>query len=508
MSSITLSDKRRIDSEITSIFLSNQDINQTIVKNIVNSLIQNLESSFKKYSSLFYLKGGNAFSILHGDLCTGDFDFQLCGNESLYQNWTSIFPSLDEDIKKAMQKVCDNYTGEFDDHAFGENNNLSDYIALNYEQGSMFIGEKYKTYTYTQILQDSHFDLTSSRIEFKDSNNIVSKTIETKQCKPMWYVNYTIPGFILYRIVIRRAYTDKAENIVHFKSEMIDISVPRKGSPELLLNQRFITNFIDVSSKSSIYKGFNIPNWGYHMYENLNLLQEINLGISGSPHKKQKRINRLNEAIKQIKKQDNPDIFVDDMINEDVQQKFKIYGITKAYLNNIDNYGIFGEEAIAKVKEKVKSKILSICNNEAITLIDELTNTQGINSFPTMDKIKLSLMSALEINNAEDLKKLKTLFYDFRMKPNEVLHSYWIVVGCDSNLFAQVKCESVDQLYADKNDKVIQLRLPGHNIFCLIHKLSDEVYWPSKESVLCKTLFESDRYTLSIGYLREKTNRV
>lgn len=344
----------------------------------------------------FYLKGGNGYDLLKEitaceeelvaiansaiikekkerffSVMKGDFDFQLIPD---YEHGQKI-----EDIDAAVIDVLKQTTKEY----FGSAHNTKEAINLNAFQFQRFpsepedefgqqksdiinmshefvgnaravnltdhvvnvkkIGEKYRNSKTMDILK-SH-DLIEGRLNIS-SNEIMNEKINTDSLMPVEqnhmseypftiYVNYTIPEFILYRLVFRVPMENKRtieilgpneevlkkQVVLYLKSEIIDISVPRQDSIEIMLDSTMSPRKIALPE----FYPFGIPGWEYHFCENLNLLQENYLGISGSPWKKGKRIARGQEALNQLKTQ------YKDMKNFPIGED-----ATKEYFENLD----------------------------------------------------------------------------------------------------------------------------------------------------------------------------
>lgn len=189
---------------------------------------------------------------------------------------------------------------------------------------------------------------------------------------PMIYVNYTIPDFILYRLMYGYHYTDVEGKNFELKSEIIDVTVPRKGSAEVFLSQQGVVTHFSRSEQ-----GFDIPGWGYHFYENINLLQEIRLGLSSSADKEEKRVRRGEQAMEALQAL-NPAGLLQESIVESVSGsgEKRIQGYLGALTYNIscvmEEHASAGmEEITRKVKgslsEKYRQGMLS-CKSEMAEL--------------------------------------------------------------------------------------------------------------------------------------------
>ena len=347
--------KQTIDSFLTDLFLN--DTNGLIrneIKDIATSVNQDLknEESIKYH----YLKGGNAIKILEEKESSGDWDFQVVPEQDKLDDADEKILEILKDKKvefAAINRVGEvsfvlKLSKELDLKAFNvelkkKDQNIKPKAAgtggsdgyeykMNMEQliGTfmpIYIGEVIKSkrsisspapkVTYVddnfmdfeagkanyfeksepEIYVSNKMDKKDNRIKLEEDeivstnkNDIPNENYFT----PIVYVNYTIPGFILYRLCIDYTYvleSGDTQETIHFKSEAVDISIPRKGSAESLL-----------STESDIFEkgGFTIPGWRYHMFENIMLISENNLGISGSPHKLPKRKKRGNLAIDKL----------------------------------------------------------------------------------------------------------------------------------------------------------------------------------------------------------------
>lgn len=328
---------RKIDSKITSVFISK---NKKVCIEMAQEVLRTLTGIYGIPKDKCYLKGGNAMGLLEWstkdaqnkkleDVLTGDFDFQIKGPEEKdAAKMQEELGKLDKKIIQALTDVAKKFSGRLSFDAVNNNVDIRteivnsfenvlesfefstkssyDYIGLKNpskkddsddQEDDQFDGNKpIKTFPENRYLQGSYGKMISSE-KMKNGRIVLDKTeifTEELEHNLRVYANYTIPGFILYRLVAPFCCEGKGGNKITFKSEIIDISVPRQGSPEShFFNDRYITNYSDV-------KGFRIPGWGYHFYENINLLQEIKLGISGSEHKRKKREERLLKSVEYL----------------------------------------------------------------------------------------------------------------------------------------------------------------------------------------------------------------
>lgn len=376
-------DKRIIDAEITKKFLRD---NADAIDKIIAEFSSVINEEFLQYHELendeneynFYLKGGNALSVLDGKAPTGDFDFQLVPPTAVYNNWAIKFRELDEIIVTVLQHTVERLTDLPDPIVFNEesflvdtleqwareennpihinNIDLAEIERLERRQNIMFIGRDNGTASYANIIrrcnpQSMRLEDVSVDFGFRDFKK------RGAEFGPSIYVNYTIPGFILYRMVYCYKYRI-ADTTFSLKSEIIDVSIPRSGSAEIFLSQKGnITCF-----RRSPVRGheFNIPGWGYHFYENINLLQEINLGLSGSPHKMQKRIERLELAMAKLEEANATvpgKLQLDDILSQEIKEPIpegyeNIRGYLGALTLNIADYRRYNLNMIEYVKDK------------------------------------------------------------------------------------------------------------------------------------------------------------
>lgn len=332
---LSYENKRIIDAEITKRFLRD---NRDIVKKLVGNFAVCMNDGGFRY----YLKGGNAVAILRDgneEHLDGDFDFQLRPAAGDYANWTGNYANLNTrlvhilkdtvDITAAMEDI-----GRFREECFeteavkalaaAKGIDLGGLRRLERRSDIMYIGRKYGEMSYTGIIESGN----GGRIEEK---GIVEDSEEEfdgrgKAFGPSVYVNYTIPGFILYRMVYSYSYEMDGQRF-NLKSEIIDLSIPRPGSAEVYLSQEGVVTYFRDSGIAGY--PFQIPGWGYHLYENINLLQEIELGVSGSADKKQKRVDRLKEAL--------------DVLEKANGRAGKLENILKMYINEPLHNAAYGE---------------------------------------------------------------------------------------------------------------------------------------------------------------------
>ncbi|MEO1338594.1 MAG: hypothetical protein AAFV29_23325, partial [Myxococcota bacterium] len=102
-----------------------------------------------------------------------------------------------------------------------------------------------------------------------------------------------------------------------FKSELVDISVPRAGTPEARVDIHDITHLSDLNwtVPPNTQHGGGVPHpnldhgaatvqvlgWNYHAIENINLYSDIEQGLSTAAHKKDKRLTRGAAALNKLR---------------------------------------------------------------------------------------------------------------------------------------------------------------------------------------------------------------
>ncbi len=393
---ITLDEKRFIEAGITKQFLQdNAAIVGRIIEKFGSVMRLNLPLGGAGYN--FYLKGGNSISILNNSDITGDFDFQLMPPHNNYNNWPQLFDDVDNLVLGVLRITVEDTAQDIDNMpppklGFNEGcldvNNLRQWAQNNPFNGNVIdlshllrherrddislIGRNFGDSSYTDITSNPNFHdgrLEGQNILTFESDNF--NNIGTN-FGPAIYVNYTIPGFILYRMVYSYRYSIDGENF-YLKSEIIDVSVPRKGSAEVYMSQEgVVTHFRDSGVAQYPFK---IPGWGYHFYENLNLIQENLLNISGSPQKLNKRIDRLRLAMEKLQDANrgaNPRSIKQLLpinINEPANNNTTAapYTLIKGYFgvmafNVYDYNGLYDQNAIANVLNSINNQILSYYN--------------------------------------------------------------------------------------------------------------------------------------------------
>jgi len=379
--------RRILDAEITKNFLA---LNTVIVKMLVKEFSARITAA--GYTSAngyrFYLKGGNAFSMLKGVEPDGDYDFQLRPPDAVYANWNGAFPDIDGRIIAALAETVANVANQiaamphpqpgFNTTMFTaaalqewsrtEGNpvkkagiKLDGLVQGKRRNNLLKIGTQYVLCKYLQIVKDPQY--INGRIEGRVSFSKAEFTAPAaKNFGPMIYVNYTIPGFILYRLAYSYRYSIDGE-VFNLKSEIIDISVPRPGSAEVFMSQHgVITHFRRAPEELQ----FDIPGWGYHFYENINLLQEIELGISGSVHKRDKRINRLEETIDKLAAVNKGKSVLKRVLKMKMKEpqgigarSLFICGYFGALAHNIFHYGVYNKKAIKDIYKNAGSNLKS-----------------------------------------------------------------------------------------------------------------------------------------------------
>lgn len=525
--------KRELDSKITKSFLSNS-LNMKIVFKIVNMLGKEMSQSSTLKSLHFYLKGGNSFDLLKGNQLSGDFDFQLCLRKESYENvtnWKEDIVLIDNKLQEILEKVCMQYdeickqieNEQCDNQKKDKinfqvenifNEKIDDYDSGQFSTGHMLIGKSYLENTYSQIISKINLQKGETRLNI-NKNEIESQTNDSDSPQPMWYVNYTIPGFILYRIVLRRAYK-KGNEIEHLKSEIIDISIPRYGSNEVYMSQEnVITHFQNVSVIDQRLFGFKLPGWGYHFYENLNLLQEIILGISGSKHKREKRITRGKDALeKLLEKNDNSleKILTQDRIKEN--ENDTILGLVSAYVHNIDTYNVLNGNMMNDIKNKIKGFYMSELKSSQFK-VKQKNLFLYLVEFQTRNNVLNNMIMFKDLKNAVDeIKKLGAvtpkphfLIYNFdktKLIGNDEIPIRFLVMNVDSYNYNKIKNEYMringekDVIEFD-NQCYFVLRMGGGNCYLIMnHNLNGNAI--SYEQILERTLIQSQRYRLALAY--------
>lgn len=316
---MTPEEKRFIEAGITQRFLhDNAAIVGRIIEKFGSVMRLNMPGEAAGYN--FYLKGGNSISILNNEEVTGDFDFQLMPPHNEYNNWPQLFDNVDNLVLGMLKKTVEDTAADIENmpppklgfnidcfkvenlQSWARGNLFNEKIIdlsglLRHERLDkiLLIGRNFGDSSYKEIIKNPNFN--NGRLEVENSFKSDKFNEIGTNFGPSVYVNYTIPGFILYRMVYSYRYSIGGESF-NLKSEIIDVSVPRKGSAEVYMSQEgAVTHFRDSGLAQYPFK---IPGWGYHFYENLNLIQENFLNISASPQKLDKRINRFKLAMQKL----------------------------------------------------------------------------------------------------------------------------------------------------------------------------------------------------------------
>ena len=468
-------------------------LNQGPVGQLIQAFTQNINNAIQNNHPNYhlYLKGGNAISALSGAPMTGDFDFQMVPDDAAYQNWNQTVADCDTLIFTAFNAAINAVAGvPFDvapfilpprqpqpplgnpppaGYAFPRNSNM---YKADFDYGAnvqsvrrncrVKIGQPYANMTYTQIINDHRFDKVQQRLLFTPHDiqaSIQSAVLPPLLANngPMYYVNYTIPGFILYRLVYSYEYTDNnpalaaQEHTYILKSEIIDVSVPRKGSGEVHISQdHVITHFRPYTSpgppaplQPPLPQGvtISIPGWGYHLYEAITLIQEIELGISGSPHKRQKRLDRGRQALHELLRAGpvNMNVRHGAALYEPCPPNglFQILNYIQALTNNVDDYGpaIYDNVLLAALRNNLDialSEHLDSCCASKMPHKDPLTwaKLQIINTAEAQNKRldqELEYLCKFRINTtfdqtAQKAKAVWGLYGKFKCDYNSDVH--------------------------------------------------------------------------------------
>lgn len=376
---MNIDEKRQIEAQLTSRFIqANTEQVKTLAK-MFSVEIKNIDPSLM---SNFYLKGGNAISVLKGGKITGDYDFQFVPTSDLYKKWSSEIGALDGIIIGAMRNAITKYSGdELNTSALDCKNvetlvkeiqdeeirNTVRVTEKSFVKSIRRIGKSYLVKSYIPVASEA-LKNADKRVKLNDGEfETIAKEIDKAKIPVCVYVNCCIPGFILYRLVYKKEYeitVNGETETVSLKSEIIDLTIPRAGSGEVYMSQEgVVTHFREKDD-------FIIPGWGYHFYENINLLQEIELGISGSPHKKSKREERLQEAAAELVKANggadidrNIDTILPKNINEPMETTDgtamnKILGYFGAMSNSFKHYNVFDKDAIEELSKRLYTNVI------------------------------------------------------------------------------------------------------------------------------------------------------
>ncbi len=413
---ITHEERRVIDAAITERFLRDN-------RNLVRRLTENFAAWMDASGFRYYLKGGNAIAILNGgdaDHISGDFDFQLQLPEADYRIWAGIFDQRDRELIHVLKHTVDAAAEEpgierFHTECFqpdiirelvrGRGIRLDGLTYVERHNDIMCIGRRFGEMSYIDV--DRYGG--GGRIEERGLANV--SDIEFSEAGagfgPSVYVNYTIPGFILYRMVYSCQYEMDGERF-NLKSEIIDLSLPRLGSAEVHISQEGVVTFFRDSGLPEY--PFRIPGWGYHLYENINLLQEIVLGVSGSPHKKRKRVERLQMALEVLERANNRNgrPCLDDILKERIHEPSnnhtyegpygEILGYYGALAYNISDYrNAYSREAMEGVRHSIYHNIISYYKNLCIWWGTRYEDWERVVYFKTDPKIDLTFRTADEV---------------------------------------------------------------------------------------------------------------
>ncbi len=329
------------------------------------------------YIHTYYLKGGKAIELLTGHYDTGDWDFQLKPNGPVTRN-RAQFRRLHHGILKMLWRCAHQHLRamHLGPHGTREEADLNRLIAGATQDGAKFlaeikdayrkvfdgtvrtmtitapapecfvVGEAFLYKTEAEMLNSRQFNeekdgrvkLRPNQLRTAVAAHTIGLTNEMHSnhypnlAKPRVYVNCSIPGFILYRLALGFRVVVTGHNIprdfldMTFKSELVDISVPRAGTPEAHMDINDITvrqptnwrtppnvnrmplpNAGDGRPHPHVHHPqVAAPGWNYHALENINILSDIYLGISASAHKKTKRMTRGAEALNELRSINHP----------------------------------------------------------------------------------------------------------------------------------------------------------------------------------------------------------
>ncbi|WP_281629687.1 hypothetical protein [Vibrio sp. St2] len=329
--------KRRVDSEITEKFLE-------VVAAPTEAAALRADAALRTKAGLntnniyyHYLKGGAALTKLDtGGHPTSDWDFQVMPDLATYTKWaTGANPNAELDtVHDAMIEVLEDAAQALiagvgpNDVTVGMNTTMNNWltgellgiienvvreetglvgpitVAYRDNQSRCYqVGRDMRYLPEWDMRNHRLFNNNTQRIEFglgdtvsHAMTNNISGLVYQAQCTPTIYVNHTIPGFLLYRLAIvydfRITHGGNTEDI-RFKSEVVDLSTPRMGNPESYISAKDEVTVLHDDQNGD----FKIPGWRYMLFENLLLIGEIELGVSGSPHKEAKRKKRAAAAM-------------------------------------------------------------------------------------------------------------------------------------------------------------------------------------------------------------------
>ncbi|MCG9677794.1 hypothetical protein [Vibrio sp. Isolate24] len=328
--------KRRVDSEITEKFLEVVAVPTEAAALRADAALRTKAGLNTNNIYYHYLKGGAALTKLNtGGHPTSDWDFQVMPDLATYTKWaTGANPNAELDtVHNAMVEVLEDAAQALragvgpNDVTVGMNTTMNNWltgellgviekvvreetglvgpitVAYQNNQSRCYqVGREMRYLPEWEMRNHRLFNNNSQRIEFGPLDTVshtmtdnISGLGYQAQCTPTIYVNHTIPGFLLYRLAIvydfRITHGGNTEDI-RFKSEVVDLSTPRMGNPESYISVKDEVTVLSDDQNNE----FKIPGWRYMLFENLLLIGEIELGVSGSPHKEAKRKERAAAA--------------------------------------------------------------------------------------------------------------------------------------------------------------------------------------------------------------------
>ncbi|MCG9595178.1 hypothetical protein L1D15_00435 [Vibrio sp. Isolate25] len=328
--------KRRVDSEITEKFLEVVAVPTEAAALRADAALRTKAGLNTNNIYYHYLKGGAALTKLNtGGHPTSDWDFQVMPDLATYTKWaTGANPNAELDtVHDAMIEVLEDAAQALragvgpNDVTVGMNTTMNNWltgellgiiekvvreetglvgpitVAYQNNQSRCYqVGRDMRYLPEWEMRNHRLFNNNSQRIEFGPLDTVshtmtdnISGLGYQAQCTPTIYVNHTIPGFLLYRLAIvydfRITHGGNTEDI-RFKSEVVDLSTPRMGNPESYISVKDEVTVLSDDQNNE----FKIPGWRYMLFENLLLIGEIELGVSGSPHKEAKRKERAAAA--------------------------------------------------------------------------------------------------------------------------------------------------------------------------------------------------------------------
>lgn len=393
--------KKTIEAQLTKEFL-NHEKNNKIVAHLIHIFVERLRANLPP-GYQFYLKGGNAVALLEGKEPTGDYDFQLVPPSAGYANWSPEIDRLTDIIISSFRECLGALPDKFDETVFDvetlrrwtqESGNPMQGIDLSgiekkeRNRYMVGLGAEYGRWTYWNIRKSPKF----SGGRFHITENEVARELMKPECGPVIYVNYIIPEFILYRVIYEYIYVDNSGREIYLKSEIIDVTVPRSGSAES--HQGGKITYLRTSSL-----GVDIPGWGYHFYENVNMLQEIELGISASAHKAKKRRERGLRAMEELIKL-NPEGLWSPLIQEPGEggKTECILGYLGALTYHVNDYSDCLNGQSLLLPDLVKPLEAEILQEE-IRRSDIMRRINNSNEFPTeLDRfVKFRITKSVEL---------------------------------------------------------------------------------------------------------------